>query len=915
MTPRPLCIALLLLAARPGAAGENGASSDFFEAKVRPVLAEHCVSCHGPKKQSAGLRLDSRQGVLAQGDHGPIVVPGDPEKSVLIQAIKRTGELKMPPKERLSPDAVEALTKWVKAGAPWPTAKPVGHADATADAWQRHWAFRPVRKPPVPATGEPRWPNSPIDSFILASLEAKGLRPSAPAERRVLIRRVTFDLTGLPPAPADIDAFLADESPDAFAKVVDRLLASPHYGERWGRHWLDVARYADTKGYVFFEENTFPWAWTYRDYVLRAFNNDLPYDRFILEQIAADLLPPSADRRSLTALGFLTLGGRFMSNVHDVIDDRIDVVTRGLMALTVTCARCHDHKYDPVPSTDYYSLYGVFASCAEPTVPPLYLPPPPTEQYARFEKELKAREQKLTDFVKAKHDELTAGARTRVVDYLLAALALRDQPSTDEFMLIADMNDLNPTMIVRWQKYLERTRKTRDPVFAPWHALGALPEKQLAAESVKVLADLDAGTKQPVNPLVLAALTARPPKCMAEVAKCYADVLHAADKKWQQTKSPLPEPAEEQLRLVFYGPDVPANVALLPYGDLSLLPDRPSQAKLQELRKALEQWRATGPGALPRANVLVDLPTPFDPYVFVRGNPNNKGPSVPRQLPFLLGGEKREPFKQGSGRLELARAVASPENPLTARVIVNRVWQLHFGTGLVTTPGDFGLRSDPPSHPELLDWVAAHFVEDGWSLKKLHRLILLSHAYQQRSDDRPECAASDPENRLLWRVARRRLDFEATRDALLAVAGTLDRRLGGPSVQNALAPGATRRTLYSFLDRLNVAGLFRTFDFPSPDATSPNRGSTTIAPQALFLMNHPFVIRCARDLLLRPEVAAEMDRAAKVERIYSLLFGRPPAHSEVPLALRFLDAGGNGPSAWERYVHALFQTNEFVWLD
>jgi hypothetical protein len=893
---------LLLLASLPTAAQEPGRGEALFEAKIRPILATHCLSCHGPKKQSGGLRLDARPSLLATSDRGPIVVPGDPQKSVLMHAVRQTDELKMPPKGKLPADAIEALALWIKLGAPWPNSA----ANAEPAATKTHWAFQPLKQPAVPVTSDPHWAATPIDAFVLARLQEKGLQPSPAADRRTLIRRVTFDLIGLPPTPEEVEAFVGDTGGVAYEKVVERLLASPHYGERWGRYWLDVARYADTKGYVFFEEHNFPWAYTYRDYVIRAFNEDLPYDRFVLEQLAADRLPLGADRRPLTALGFLSLGGRFMNNVHDILDDRIDVVTRGLLGLTVACARCHDHKYDPISQKDYYALYGVFASCAEPTIPPLFQQAPRTQLYAKFDLELKTRERKLTDFVQAKHAELVAGARQRVAEYLLAAHALRDQPSTDDFMLIADTNDLNPTMIVRWQKYLERMRKTHDPVFAPWHALANLPAQRWAGELTSLSA----------NPIVCRDLLQHTPHNLAELAKRYAAVLHAVEKQWRESKqTPLADPAEEALRLVFHGPDSPPNVAHLPYGDLSLLPDRASQARLQELRRALEQWRATGPGAPPRAMVLEDLAAPIEPYVFLRGNPSNHGDIVPRRLPLLLSGGLPHPFTNGSGRLELARAIARRDNPLTARVLVNRVWLHHFGRGLVATPSDFGLRSDPPSHPELLDWLAVRFMDDGWSLKKLHRLIVLSRTYQQRSDDRPDGRAADSNNRLLWKMPRERLDFEALRDALLAVAGKLDRTIGGPSVSNAVAPTANRRTLYSFLDRLNMPGLFRTFDFPSPDATSPQRDSTTIAPQALFLMNHPLVTECARNVLRRPDIAAETDTAKRVERVYRLLFCRPPAVAEVGMGTAYVNAGGSGALAWERYVHALLQSNEFAWID
>jgi hypothetical protein len=901
--------------------------TEFFEKRIRPILVEKCVRCHGPEQQKSGLRLDSRAALLEGGDSGPAVRPGNPAQSLLILAVRRSGSLKMPPRKKLESRHIEALTLWVKMGVPWPAGQSSAGASATAKAWKKHWAFQPIRNLSPPPVKNTAWPRTSVDRFLLARLEARGLKPSAAADRKTLIRRATFDLIGLAPTPAEVAAFETDPSPDAFGRVVDRLLASPHYGERWGRYWLDIARYADTKGYVFFQESNYPWAYTYRDYVIRSFNEDLPYDRFVLEQIAADRLPLGEDKRPLTALGFLTLGGRFMNNQHDILDDRIDVVTRGLLGLTVTCARCHDHKFDPIPTRDYYALYGVFASSVEPTVPPLFLPPPKTRVYAAFDKELKARERKLTAFVRAKHVELVKAARTRAAEYMLAAHAMRNQPTTEEFMLLADGGDLNPKMLLRWQVYLTRTGKTHHPVFAPWHAFAALPEKDFAAQAKEVWARLagKASPARPVNPLVARAFSRQPPKTLAEAAQCYSALFNAADKRWQQAlvkaawsgamPARLPDTAQEQLRQVFYGPESPPNVAMAPFGDLDLLPDRPAQAKLQELVKQVETWRASGPGAPPRAMVLEDAPTPYQPRVFLRGNPNNLGEVVPRQFLAVLTGDQRRPFRQGSGRLELAKAIIDRKNPLSARVLVNRLWLHHFGTGLVRTPSDFGLRSDPPSHPQLLDHLAARFMANGWSVKTMHRLIMLSAAYQQQSNDRPEGKRLDPENLLLWKMNRRRLDFEATRDALLAVAGRLDRKVGGPSVPNITAPSSTRRTLYGFLDRLNVPELFRTFDFPSPDATSSKRDSTTVAPQALFLMNNPFVLACARSLSQRPEVAMEKDKAQRVIRLYLLLYGRRPAADEVGLAMAFLQTASPGSREWERYVQALLLANEFVFID
>ncbi|MFN4261301.1 MAG: PSD1 and planctomycete cytochrome C domain-containing protein [Gemmataceae bacterium] len=919
-------------------AAENHAPSpqhvEFFEKHVRPVLAEHCWSCHGPSKQMAGLRLDTRAAVLKGSDNGPVVVVGQPDQSRLVRAVRRQGDIQMPPKGPLPASAVEAVATWTRLGLPWPDAETAATDAPPVDAGRRHWAFQPIRNPPVPAVRDKSWPRTAVDHFILAQLEAQGLSPSPPAEPRTLIRRLYFDLIGLPPTPEDVQAFeqAARRNPQAAIEdVVDRLLASPHYGERWGRYWLDVARYADTKGYVFFEEPNYPWAYTYRDYVVRSFNDDLPYDQFILHQLAADQLPLGADRRPLTALGFLTVGGRFMNNVHDIIDDRIDVVTRGLLGLTVSCARCHDHKYDPIPTRDYYSLYGIFASCREPIVPPLFEPPPRTAEYQKFAEELQLREQKLNDFVRTKHAELVQAAKTRVAEYWLAVHAQRSQPATDDFMLLADGKDLNPKMLERWRVYLEQAARRQDPVFVPWHYFASLAEADFAEQATSWCAELRQQPQGRIHPHVARRFAEQPPTSIQEAAQRYSDLLNEVEQTWQEElrkaaaanvppPTALADPDKEVLRQVFHAPEAAPNIPLVPGGDLSLLPDRPSQAKLKELLKEVETWRMNGPGAPPRAMVLEDMAKPWEPYVFLRGNPNNRGVRVPRQFLEVLSGDSRRPFQHGSGRLELAQAIVSRDNPLPARVLVNRVWMYHFGKPLVGTPSDFGLRSDPPSHPELLDHLATLFMAPstesegcGWSIKKLHRLLVLSAVYQQRGADRAEGIKVDPDNTLLWKMNRQRLDFEALRDALLAVSGRLDRTIGGPPVKDIVAPTARRRTLYGHIDRLNMPNLLRSFDFPSPDATSPQRSHTTVPQQTLFLMNHPFVQECVRALLQRPEVAQAVDTERRIDRLYHLLYGRSPTTADITLGREFLE--DDTSKSWERYVHVLLLANEFAFVD
>ncbi|MBS0266854.1 MAG: DUF1553 domain-containing protein [Planctomycetes bacterium] len=923
----------------------SAAQAEFFEKRIRPLLAEHCWSCHGEKKQEGGLRLDSRDSLLSGGDSGPAVVSGKPSASLLIEAVEQAGDLKMPPAPRakLSAEALAALKQWVSEGALWPASEKA--PATTADSVRNHWAFQPVVKPPVPKIADNTWVRTDIDRFLLEKLQQAGLSPAPQADRRSLLRRASFDLIGLPPRPEEAEAFASDPRPTpvAFETLVDRLLASPHYGERWGRHWLDLARYADNKGYVFFEEPSYPWAYAYREWVIRALNRDLPYDQFVLQQLAADQVPADGDPLHLAALGFLTVGGHFMNNVHDIFDDRIDVVSRGLLGLTVSCARCHDHKYDPVSQADYYALYGVFRSCHEPTVPPALLEKvPETEGFEYYELELAARRDQLERFLDLKHRQLVTAARSRVAEYLLAANASRDQPSTEDFMLLIPEGDLHPLVVQRYWLYLQKTRKGHDPVWAPWHALAAGPESEFVARWTHWLAELpsqEAGAET-VNPRLLRGLREKPPQSVAELAALYADVLLAADREWQQAlgdastsgqpmPDKLPDPVAEPLRQVFYAKDAPANVPRVAgWGVLTLLPDRQSQAEFQKLVRELQTWMIDGPHAPPRAMSLTDDAEPYAPRIFLRGNPNRAGNEVPRQFLGFLS-ESAKPFSQGSGRLELARAIVDPRNPLTARVLVNRVWRHHFGLGLVRTPSDFGVRSEPPSHPELLDYLAATFVEEGWSLKTLHRRIMLSAVYMQASGsehtsdsagaaapEQQKALQRDPENRLLWKMTRRRLDFESLRDSLLSVAGVLDLTVGGKSV-NLLA-GSHRRSIYGHVDRLALPGLLRTFDFPSPDVSNAQRDETTVAPQALYLLNGPLAFDCAGKVLARPDIAGTTDVPARIDKLYRLLFSRAPTAEDRQVAEQFFGGAAAMPPApevWVRYVHALLLTNEFAFVD
>jgi len=871
------------------------AGIEFFEKHVRPVLVDNCYQCHSTdaeKGVKGGLLLDSRDAVLKGGDSGPALIPGDPEKSLLIKAVRYADEnLQMPPKgKKLSEQQIEELVAWVKMGAPDPRTGQTAPKKATTD----HWAFKKVAEPPVPTVKGKRLVRTPVDNFLLSKLEAKGLALSPRADKRTLIRRATFDITGLPPTPEEVATFEADKSEDAFARLVERLLNSPRYGERWGRYWLDIARYADTKGYVFEEERRYPYSYTYRDWVIRAFNEDLPYDQFLTQQIAADLLPLGEDKRPLAALGFLTLGRRFLNNQTDIIDDRIDVVTRGTMGLTVACARCHDHKFDPIPTKDYYSLYGVFASCNEPAEKPLLGTASMPKEYPDYLEERKKREEELVQFRKEKEAEVLGKIRKQVGDYLLVVHDSGKATDEKKEGLVRERK-LQPSLSRQYKKAIKDWSEKPNPIFSPWFAFATLPETNFAARAKEICAGLVAGGNAPnsVNPEVAALFSSdNPPASLKEVSERYNELFAGVDREWKAASTNSPAPTalanadREALRQVLYGSESP--ILALDSGDLQRFTDTPAQQKVRALKRKVDELDATHPGAPPRAMALIDNSKPTEPVVFKRGNPGNTGDKVPRQFLEIVSGPDRKPFEKGSGRLEMAQSIASRDNPLTARVFVNRVWMYHFGSPLVRTPSDFGVRSDPPSHPELLDYLASRFMAEGWSIKKLHKLIMLSSGYQQSSEDNPKASKIDPANQLLWRMNRRRLDFEAMRDTLLAASGKIDLSTGGKPVEITTEPFTPRRTVYGFVERQNLPGLFRTFDFASPDSTSPQRFSTTVPQQALFLMNSPFVVQQAKDLLARPEVRSLPTDEQKIRQLYQITFQRAPDADELKLAQRFL---------------------------
>ena len=765
---------------------------------------------------------------------------------------------------------------------------------AVATEASDHWAFQPVTRPSVPVVSGAAWPSAALDYFILAKLRENGMQPARRADRRTLIRRVTLDLTGLPPTPGEVKAFVADDAPGAYRRLVERVLASPRFGERWGRHWLDVARYADTKGYLAGNQaRLFTHSYTYRDYVIDAFNADLPYDRFIIEQLAADKLELGDDKQPLAAMGFLTLGRRFLNNPHDIIDDRIDVVTRGMMGLTVSCARCHDHKYDPIPMADYYSLYGVFASSHEPGDKPLISDAMDPVERAAFGKERKRREDELANYQREQYARVREQVKQQTGDYIWAAhrAAKVESAKVDE---LARKAKLDPEVTRRWMRHLAKRRESGDPVFAAWFALAKLDAEAFGEQAKAALGD-EALAK--AHPAVRAALSEA--ESLESAAKSLGQLLYKA------------KAGQPKLREVVYADASPAKLS---DGDVLRVMDVKGRQGIRSRKRKFDELEGEHPGAPNRAMVLLDNASPHNPRIFRRGNPGMKGDAVPRRFIEALSRGERKPFAEGSGRLEMAEAIADPQNPLTARVMANRVWQRLFGSGLVVTPSDFGVRAEPPSHPKLLDFLAADFVENDWSLKALIRGIVTSSTYQQGETIYPQYAERDPGNLLLWQMNRKRLDFEAMRDSVLSVSGSLDLKQGGRSVHIANKPDARCRTVYGFIDRQNLPNLFRTFDFAGPDTTCPQRFTTTVPQQALYLLNSPFIEAQAKRLGIRSGVASDDDEE-RIRVIYRLAYQREPSAEELALAERFVGEFVPSGAAWERLGQALLVSNEMMFVD
>jgi mono/diheme cytochrome c family protein len=900
-------------------AAANPAQVEFFEKSVRPLLEEHCVECHSAAKgkTKGGLALDNAAAVRKGGDTGPALVPGAPEKSLLVKAVTYADpDLKMPPdNKRMPSEQVAILQEWVRSGAYDPReGKTLG---VDPEAAKKHWAFQPVQKPTVPGVHEPKWARTDTDRFVLAALEAKGIAPAKEADRRTLLKRLSYDLQGLPPTAEELTVFATDPAPEAYEKAVDRMLASPRFGERWGRHWLDVARYSDTKGLPspINADRRFHFAYSYRDYVINAFNSDKPFDQFIKEQLAADLLAEPKSPESLAALGYLTVGRCFQNSLHDIIDDRIDVVTRGLVGLTVSCARCHDHKYDPIPTADYYSLHGVFMSTEEPKERPVISTPKETPEYQKY---LEKRAVLLDKKEGAVEGEIKKANVELVKKIPLYLVATKDIPAaTDDKALetLAGQRNLLGLALGRWMKLL--TNSAEDSVFGPWSALAALNSEQFAAESAALLSRWKSEPPAGWNAAVLGALSEKPLKTLADAAAVYgklcADTQAVLEKRASEDTTVLSDLLQETLRTRVFQPGGPG---ILNKAETEKAYSRKVFEARSKAQDELDVLDSTDLSAPDRAMVLYDKPQAVQPVVFIRGNSGNRGANVPRQFLSILSGPERKPFTQGSGRLELARAIADPSNPLTARVAVNRIWLHLFGKGLVETPNDFGVRTSAPAIPGVLDHLATRFVEAGWSTKTIVRELVLSSAYRQSSAARPEALAVNPNNDLVHTMHRRRLDFESLRDTLLQTAGALDETYGGRPVELTKEPFSGRRSVYGYIDRQDLPSMFRIFDFANPDISTGQRFETTVPQQALFLMNNGFLKNLSDSAAKLPAIAASAPGQERVKALFERILKRQPRPEEMEAALRLVAGfAGQPEKSWSALSQVLLLTNELAFVD
>jgi cytochrome c553 len=931
------------------AAVKGGEGDEFFETNVRPVLVTKCGSCH-EDHADGNLRVDSRAALLKGGNSGPAITVGDPDKSLLITAVHGDGSLKMPPDgPHLSVKEIDDLSAWIKMGAPWPAVaiavnKPVTSMKITDEnrAW---WSFQPLHAPTIPtASKDPstaNWAKGDIDRLVLAKMESKGLKPAAPADRRTLIRRATLDLTGLPPTEQEVKDFQDDKSPNAYEKVVDRLLASPRYGERWGRHWLDVARYADDdirgldprgRGYMPMDG-----AWVYRDWVIKAVNDDVPYDQFVTMQLAGDLMSKKPTPEQLEATSFLGGAPWIWDQAEpnqgraDERNERIDAVTRGYLGLTVACARCHDHKYDPVSTKDYYALGGIFASSDYREYP---LVPDSEVAYwkDRFTHAEKVDEQ--LQMANKNAGELVSKAfAAQTSAYMVAAWQVSGKPK-GKVEDVADRAKLDPEQLERWVKFLAR-KQNFYPYLKDWQLMIAqggtqdqakyladafqkivedlqIEEAQLEEDNKKIIAkaDVPIRRKKDAKPNEFNTYDEFCPGCTLELKVMPAEKANLYTDLFVRALSSGDEMAA--------GRGEPGLFAYRGWGLLRRLGPVESQY-INDLTAESRKLHADMPDQYPFIHGFTDKPKTGDIPVDVRGNPNQHGPTVQRAFLTVLSPADPKPYTQGSGRLQLAQDIVA--SPLASRVFVNRVWKWHFGTGIVNSADNFGKVGDPPSDPELLDYLALRLKSDGMSVKKLQREIMLSATYQQSSRESKEAHEVDPNNRLYSHFSLQRLDAEQLRDSILFAAGDLDTsKMGGPAKE--LGTDNLRRTVYAKVSRFRIDPFLQAFDFPNPTFTAEQRFSTNVPVQRLYFMNNAFVYSQAEKFADR--VFPKGDDTARINEAYLILFNRAPTPQELQVGLEFLKTTPEKPgylvnqqpiTAWKEYARVLFSSNEFEFLN
>ena len=934
---RFVCLAAVVSAVGPSSLSAQDRGRDFFETKIRPVLVRECYGCHSSKAKGikGGLRLDTRRGLRRGGDSGPAVVPKKVGDSLLISALKHE-TFEMPPKGKLPGRVIADFVKWIEMGAPDPRGDmpPSGAQTSRPKTDANFWAFQPPRDSQPPRVKDKSWPSSNVDRFILAKLETAGLTPASDAPRSALLRRAYFTLIGLPPTPEEIIAFEQDSSDQAFAKVIDRLLDSPHFGERWGRHWLDVARYAESSGGG--RTQLFKRAWRYRDYVIRSFNADKPFNQFAAEQIAGDLMPSTsaADRaEKITALGFLVLGPTNYELQDkellrmEVVDEQIDTMGRAFLGLTIGCARCHDHKFDPIPTRDYYALAGIFRSTKTLTpgnVSGWVERELPVEEDRRqalvaYKNKLAPLEKRLAQ-VQAELKKASGGQPKRLVSSALPGIVMDDRQAKHVG------NWMKSTSVATYidEGYIH-DRSANDGrmaiSFAP-----KLPHAGRFEVRIAYTAGTNRAARTPIT--VVHADGTKTIRVDQRKRPKTDGVFHSLG-KFRFTKgtagSVTVGTADAR------GVVIADAVQFLPLDGPVAQPTKKQQPQnkrelarlrqlVQRLNKQINGLKKEAPPAPEKAMSVRDEQETGDFHVCIRGNVHNLGERVARGALSVITPKPLDVADKQSGRLQLAEWLTQPDNPLFARVMVNRVWTHLFGVGLVRTPDNFGQMGERPSHPALLDHLAVEFAQDGWSIKRLIRRIMLSHVYRIDSVPDDRAGRADPENRLLARAHRRRLDAESIRDAMLAISGELDQTRFGSSIPAKVTTelgfsfATKRRSVYVPVFRNTLLDLFEVFDFADPNLVVGLRNTSAVPTQALFMMNSPFVAEQSEKTADRlVQQAAKQNTTLQVDAVYRTVLGRAPSAREEAITRKHVAAPVTS-AKWADVVQALFGSVDFRYL-